>query len=427
MTDPVLTEDFKRWIGNRKILSFGSNDGAAPLAFQTWHRFKEAFPPELLAHAFERSGLDIKRCLDPFGGSGTTGLACQMLGIESTTVEINPFFVDVIGAKLHRYNLDNLVDRLAEVRRRARSTTVDYETYFAHVPRTFIQPGMGERWLYNRDVAQRLANLLAAIEEVPEPDVSRLFRIIVGGFLTEVSNATISGKGRRYRRNWKQSPCNPDRVETEFARRTENAIRDIQSFSQRPEVTAKVIRSDARMVDLDESFEISVFSPPYPNSFDYTDVYNLELWMLGYLRGSDDNRSLRTSTISSHVQLSREYAEPPQGSITLDRALAQLDEAKDRLWNRWIPAMVGSYFSDLLAVLSRVHTNLTSKGQCWIVVGDSSYAGVSVPVAKILSELLPTRGWSTKQNSAFRQMRSSVQQGWRPDLAESLLVLERTI
>ena len=33
--------------------------------------------------------------------------------------------------------------------------------------------------------------------------------------------------------------------------------------------------------------DLAVFSPPYPNSFDYTDVYNVELWAMGYLRNSD--------------------------------------------------------------------------------------------------------------------------------------------
>ena len=54
-------------------------------------------------------------------------------------------------------------------------------------------------------------------------------------------------------------------------------------------------------------FDLVVFSPPYPNSFDYTDIYNVELWALGYLGSSADNRKLRGETLRSHVQIRRAY------------------------------------------------------------------------------------------------------------------------
>jgi hypothetical protein len=418
-------DDFTRWTRNRSVTSLGSNDGAEPLAFQTWHKFKEAFPPELVAHAINGSGLEVKRCLDPFGGSGTTALTCQMLGIESTTVEVNPFFADVIRAKVSRYNTDALVKDLARVRRRSRNLSVDPKHYFSNTPKTFLEPGVNDRWIFNIEVAERLAALLTAIHELEEPDHERFFKVILGGIVADVSNAFTSGKGRRYRRNWSELRPDPDKVSTAFATRVEAAIMDIQSFRNRPNVTANVIQADARSAPFGENYELAVFSPPYPNSFDYTDVYNLELWMLGYLTDASDNRELRSSTLSSHVQLLREYAPAPQGSNTLDVALSALDGVKQRLWNRWIPSMVGAYFADMVSVLDHIGDGLVDGGQCWIVVGDSSYAGIPIPVGTILGELMTTKGWAVKQNTAFRQMRSSVQQGWLPSLAESLLVVER--
>lgn len=53
--------------------------------------------------------------------------------------------------------------------------------------------------------------------------------------------------------------------------------------------------------------DLAVFSPPYPNSFDYTDVYNIELWTLGYIRDAASNQRLRSATLSSHVQIGRKF------------------------------------------------------------------------------------------------------------------------
>ncbi len=92
---------------NRVIANIGTNHGSKPLPFQTWKRFKEAFVPEIVQRAISESIIPVNNCLDPFGGSGTTALACQFLGVNSTTIEINPFLADLIESKLHTYSLKN--------------------------------------------------------------------------------------------------------------------------------------------------------------------------------------------------------------------------------------------------------------------------------------------------------------------------------
>ncbi len=91
---------FEEWTQGRTITSLGTNAGADELPFQTWRNFKEAYAPELIARAVEESEIPVVRCVDPFGGSGTTALACQFLGVYPTIIEVNPFLADLIEAKL---------------------------------------------------------------------------------------------------------------------------------------------------------------------------------------------------------------------------------------------------------------------------------------------------------------------------------------
>ena len=423
MTAASLQSDFLKWTNDRHVPSLGTNDGATPIAFQKWHHFKEAFAPELIAEAVHASTREVRACIDPFGGSGTTALACQMLGIDSTTIEVNPFLADAIEAKLARYDSDVVVKALAQTRRRSRRCAVDPNEYFRNVPRTFLEPGVKERWLFNAPIAAQLASILSAVDALEDVRIRRFFRVIIGGILADVSNVTVRGKGRRYRQNWKAIPADPERAEQLFALRAENAILDIQAFSYKPETVSKVIHGDARNLELDGRYDLAVFSPPYPNSFDYTDVYNLELWMLGYLTRYEDNRELRKTTLTSHVQVLRDYSPAPIGSATLNSVIAQLQDSKKSLWDSWIPEMIGAYFSDLIVVIDRVLSSLLDDGQCWIVIGDSRYAGITVPVARILGELSEHRGWRIDRCEPIRHMKSSAQQGWRPELAESLIVL----
>ena len=53
----------------------------------------------MIAKAFGETsgtfGRPIFSCIDPFGGSETTALACQFLGAAPTTIELNPYLADL--------------------------------------------------------------------------------------------------------------------------------------------------------------------------------------------------------------------------------------------------------------------------------------------------------------------------------------------
>ena len=420
---------FGDWTGNRELDSLGTNAGAPALAFQHWRNIKEAFAPELIARALDESAIPVGRCIDPFGGSGTTGMACQFLGVHPVVAEVNPYLADLMEAKLTSYSsvdelsheLQCLVDATASV-----DTPTDVERRFSRLPRTFVEPGRNGRWIFDRPVAERVAALHVAIEALPHESHRRLFRVLLGGILVDVSNVVVSGKGRRYRRRWWKRLVPATRVTEMFHASAQAAIEDIRSFGRRSTMSYELVRGDSRVtLPRVAPCELAVFSPPYPNSFDYTDVYNVELWMLGYLNDKEQNSRLRSATLASHVQISREFPSAPIGSSTLTEVIAKLQSRSDELWDRRIPAMVGAYFSDLLRVLADIRSVLVDQAATWIVVGDSRYAGVQIPVATVLHELCEGRGWRVLTKEPFRSMRTSAQQGGRRDLQEHLLILQK--
>ena len=86
--------------------------------------------------------------------------------------------------------------------------------------------------------------------------------------------------------------------------------------------------------------------------------------------------------------------------------------------------MIGAYFGDMAAVLTGLRTVLRAHGKVYMVVGDSKYAGIDIPVAAILSEQAPALGFNVRSCEPFRSMRASPQQGGRTELSETLLVLQ---
>ncbi|MEY9755797.1 hypothetical protein [Bradyrhizobium yuanmingense] len=419
---------FESWLGDRAIAYIGTNAGAVGIPFQDWRRFKEAFAPELVARAIRESEIPVTRCLDPFGGSGTSALACQFLGVYPVTIEVNPYLADLIEAKLTMYDLSALTAAFKRIV--AKVDVIDVNQALTDLrecaPPTFVEPGLGGKYVFRRKVIRRFLQYRCAIEKIRDESVRRLFRVLLGSIAIPVSNVTISGKGRRYRGGWENRDIRSRLVDDLFAASFENATKDIASFGHRLAHRYSLLRGDARTLTTSvEEFDLAVFSPPYPNSADYTDVYNVELWVLGYLRSKENNVALRAQTLSSHVQLSRHYAPAPSGSNLLRKTLKKLVARRNQLWHRDIPAMVGAYFSDMQAVLTAMYPRLKSKGKVFMVVGESRYAGIKISTAPILSDIAESIGYQVRHAEPFRSMRVAPQQGGKPGLAETLIVLQK--
>ncbi|EDL3530463.1 hypothetical protein CRW99_23155, partial [Salmonella enterica subsp. enterica serovar Newport] len=184
---------FEEWINNRNLPYWGTNFGTEAIAFQRWRHFKEAYAPEIVKRALSESEIPVKNCLDPFGGSGTTALACQFLGVVPTTIEVNPYLSDLIKAKLEFYDFSTLSKDLGAVIKRSYSITINIDIIRESLPPTFIEPGVKGRWIFDIECAIRIFKILAAINELDNSKNKNLFKVLLGGILIDISNVKIDG------------------------------------------------------------------------------------------------------------------------------------------------------------------------------------------------------------------------------------------
>lgn len=403
-----------------------TNQAAQDIAFQRWFHFKEAFSPSFVTTAIKTLGFRPEHVIDPFGGSGTTAITCQLLGINATTIEVNPFLADVIRAKTNNIGAERLIEAAKSFRRDLSHTKADLEV-FRYLPPTFIESSDKDRWIFPESFALRLSQYLKCIQQIVEPDIHRFFMVTLGAVLVDCSNVYINGKGRRYRSKWKETQANADLLDFRFHEQFNTVFEDVLRFEGRPGAEIKVIQGDSRfaMQQIQTPADLIVFSPPYPNSFDYTDIYNVELWVLGYLASATDNATLRRSTVHSHVQIQRVAQRPLSASTTLSVVIQALEDKRDELWDSRIPEMVMGYFCDLERILLESYRLLTVRGKLLMVVGDSRYAGILINVPTILVELATAVGFKRSQIFEVRKMRSSAQQGGSHHLRECIVELSR--
>jgi len=401
-----------------------TNQGSGKVPFQRWFKFKEAFSPKFVADTVASVPYEVRHCTDPFAGSGTTALTCSFLGVSTTGIEVNPFLADLVRAKIEPVTSTNLYDAYARATSNIEILGID-QRLPPGMPPTLREPGVNGRHVFSADVFDLVRMLARRLRADGTPE-ARLIRVLLGSVLVENSNVIVNGKGRRYRRGWEQRRRTAAHLMADLDQAVSDAASDLINFPLRPAAAHTLLEGDARAQLIDAGpTDLALFSPPYPNSFDYTDVYNLELWMLGYLERPGDNSALRHSTLRSHVQIRRVGRVTPRRSASLDATLRSLANKSEQLWNPGIPDMVDAYFEDLDQILTGVAAKLDRGKRAIIVVGDCQYAGVHVDVARIIEESLAGGPFMLHSAAVVRSMRSSAQHGGALDLSEHCIVLER--
>ena len=151
-----------------------------------------------------------------------------------------------------------------------------------------------------------------------------------------------------------------------------------------------------------------IFSPPYLNSFDYSDISRPELFLGKFIKDNNELMQLRKKTLRSHVQCKWD-SKDSSTSPWLTGIVQKLNDKQDTLWNINIPQMVSSYFYDMEEVLKQSYRIAKRNSQLWFVVSTSAYSGVEIPVDLILADIATAQGWELDSVNALRKLRTSSQ------------------
>lgn len=372
-----------------------------------WYIVKEAFSPVLVERAMESAGCNKgNTILDPFCGSGTSLLAAAGKGAAVIGCEVNPFLAFVSRAKLSVTSVRSL-KRYAQVVKRGAERGQKSELEGIS---TFTASEGRHKWLFNTEVVRSLEGGWACTTAIPAK-TRDLIRLALIGSAMDCCNATQDGKCLRYRKGWADENFGKEEFLERLDIRLNQMEEDIQS--------AKLECSDGRVLQGDcrellksrrfGRFKLCVTSPPYLNSFDYSDIYRPEMFLGKFVSDNTALRSIRLKTIRSHVQVS--WQKPTCndfGPLYLNR-MTSLLERREELWDHRIPAMVQAYFEDMRTVLQLLRKHAETHAHLWIVVSTSAYGGVEIPVDLIIADIAGNVGWSLKEIGVIRNLRSSGQ------------------
>ena len=373
--------------------SFGDN---MTLPVHRWFRYSAGFSGAWVEKVIssEVDNRDV-RVFDPFAGCGTTLLAAERCGVESSGIERHPFVTKVARAKLaYRSSPIEYLERAKQALANAREQDSSIGLYAPLI-----------RKCYSDASLEQLDCLRRTIDAMDDNSESaQLLWLTLVAILrptSHIGTANWQYLLPRRRKARVQVPFDA------FEKMMQTIYEDMRSANELNGPRASCDLDDARLCETipSESVNLVVTSPPYPNNYDYADATRLELTFFGEVRNWRDlQTNIRQYLLRSCTQ------HVPDKSVDLGDVLAspELDPIRDELQSvcqdlgevrltrggkKTYHNMVACYFLDLAQVWLSLRRVCNSPSKVCFVVGDSAPYGVYVPVIEWLGKLATAAGF----------------------------------
>lgn len=385
-------------------LTFKGNRNAGRHA---WLRLTPAYSVALVREnlAGVEQGAKI---LDPFSGSGTTGLYAVERGLVADLLDINPFLVWFTKTKTRNY-ADGDLAAAPDVREEVLRLAASFSTA-AHV----WQPPIHkiERWWSPSDL-KLLRGLRVALDEFQSHSLVDLLLIAFCRTLIGVSHAAFNHQSMSFKaRN--DAPTLWDTEESSALGRFAVEFEYVVSTA-RPRLPGKasVILGDSRTLSglKSNAYDVLYTSPPYANRMSYVRELRPYMYWLRFIDEAREAGELDWRAIGGTwgIATSRLATWEPSGELPLDatfgEVLARIRNSSEKngpLLSRY----VHKYFQDVWDHLRSAHRVIAPGGRAIYVIGNSTFFGQVVHTEKWYAELMARAGFKEISVSALRKRNS---------------------
>lgn len=355
-------------------------------SYQRWYRYKEGFSISMVCRLIEKyNKYPDGIILDPFMGSGSTLLAANSLGLPAVGFEINPFSFFLAKCKLTNYSQNDIKEFQNII---SKFNAINFESYQYILPMLSFSGNV-----FDHDIEKYYMGIKSYIEQVDcSVNIKNLLKLGWLSNLENVSKYRKAGNGLKLKKYVKPRIITKQDVLNDLLNVYNIMLEDLKntSFIKDAKLINDTCLNIKNYIDKNSISGI-IFSPPYANCFDYTEIYKLELWFGDYVKDYIDLKSLRKKSLRSNLSSDLKNL---HNFLTTDTLQILLNDiANENLWDDKIPTMLKLYFSDMFNNISDCYEVLKKDGFCCVVVGNSAYGGVVFPTDLIIAEFAKSIGF----------------------------------
>jgi hypothetical protein len=379
-----------------------------------WLRLTPAYSYRLVADTL--SGVEHgSTVLDPFSGSGTTGLFVAEAGLKGVLLDINPFLIWLAQTKTGNYAPNDL-DRTLTLSK----SVLDVAEKMVE-SKTLWEPPIAniQRW-WPGGTLDALKALRAGLDECCSGPPCDLLKIALCRTLIDSSSAAFNHQSMSFK--------TPKSEATLFdSSHSEDIKRTLDLFGREVEQvvsaaanslpgSVNVLHCDARSMDCMEPGSVDVLytSPPYANRMSYIRELRPYMYWLRYLTKAVEAGELDWQAIGgtwgiATARVGRWEADSviPLGEdfqATLDK-IALADNRSAGILSRY----VAKYFHDMWSHFKAASAVMKKGGQVYYVVGNSTFFGNLVPTEEWYSQLLAQAGFDRIHVEKIRKRNSKAE------------------
>lgn len=419
-------------------------------AVHSWLKYKEGFSADLVNLLLDDMGAKSgDLIMDPFMGSGTTALVCQMRGINSIGFDIMPLSAVAIKAKAYvmRYNLEELRDLISQIK--ALKLPDNYTGFTPYI--TITDTAYPD---FNGKFIQFSSDWVEAASFSDE--IKNLFTLAVLNSLERCSYTTKSGQYLSWdcrsekvihanivRKAQGKKLLPEHRVRAEILNVQETVVAELEHiFSDVMLIQQQGEKDGDATIDFREKSVLYalaeledaclkgvITSPPYCNRYDYTRTYALELVYLG--ADEEEIKKMRQDLLSCTVEsktktdaLKKYYASVGQerrfsqiyDTIQNNKAFREIMSALTArknhgdLNNTGVIRMVEGYFTELAFIYAELYRLCKPNALVAFVNDNVRYGGEVIPVDFLSTSFAEQFGFKAEKIYCLKQQKGNSSQ-----------------
>lgn len=371
-----------------------------------WLRLTPAYSVKLVKELLENSD-SSNRILDPFSGTGTTGVVAAELGFNADLFDINPFLIwlgNIKCRQFHKLEVDLL-----------KNETIPkiFKDFFILKDMDNWQPNIFniERWWCGNTLPLLSALRAAIVKHCGMPkgtDAPNLIWVAFMRLIIETSSAAFNHVSMSFK-----SGVTTFEV-TQLIDLFENILEKILDSSMSTIIgKAQIWQCDSRNPISPEGNQYNkvITSPPYPNRMTYIRELRPYMYWAGFLDEAKEAGELDWKAIGGTwgIATSRLKTWENDESI-LPKELFEIVETISNSGDKNSDVMakyVFKYFVDIHKHFSRLRPLLVKGATLDYIIGNSSFYGNLVNADKLMEESLRILGFDNVCSEIIRKRNSN--------------------